>query len=479
MSRTIDEAALVAALRAELPADAVTAGADVPERHRHDWAGLAPVRPAALVRPRTTAEVAATLRVASRLGVAVVPQGGLTGLAGGAHPVPGCVVVALDRMAGVEAVDPVGSTMTVKAGTPLAEVQAAAEAAGLQYPVDLGARGSCAIGGNISTNAGGVRVIRYGMTRDNVLGLEFVLADGTVVDAMNRMIKNNAGYDLKQLLIGAEGTLGIVTRAVLRLQPRPATTATALCALSGFPAMTALLAALRARLGPALTVFEGMWPCFFELMATRLDNVRRPFAGRHGAYVLVEASGFSDDDVAGRLERALAGLIEDGTVEDVVVAASERDVRDLWAIREGVSEYGRLIGPIVGFDLGVPIAAMGELADLVHREVEARWPDAHVLCYGHVGDSNLHVVVNVPSAGAHQPHEAIDAVVYPLARRLGGTVSAEHGIGTLKRPYLPLARGEAEIEVMRRIKRALDPAGILNPGKVLPDPAGPGAPPPG
>ncbi|MEJ1158395.1 FAD-binding oxidoreductase [Prosthecomicrobium sp. N25] len=463
-----DTAEALAALAAALPKGVLTPGPAVEPRYRHDWSDQDPTEPLALLRPRSTAEVAAALAACNRLGVAVVPQGGLTGLAGGAHPIAGAVVLSLERMNGVEAVDEVGSTMTVMAGTPLAAVQAAAEAVGLQYPVDLGARGSCTIGGNLSTNAGGVRVIRYGMTRENVLGVEFVLADGTIVDALNTMLKNNAGYDLKQLLIGAEGTLGIVTRAVLRLQPKPARVATALCALPGFPAMTELLKSLRGRLGPALTVFEGMWPCYYDFMADRLGTVRKPFGRTHGAYVLVEASGFAEDDVQARLEAALSGLIEAGTVEDVVVAASERDVRDLWAVREGVSEYGRILGRIIGYDLGVPIGAMGALVEALHRDIEARWPDARVLCYGHVGDGNLHVVVNVPSAGGHQPHDEMDVVVFAATRGFGGTISAEHGIGTLKRPYLPLARSDAAIAVMRRVKAALDPAGILNPGKVLP-----------
>lgn len=466
---TIDPAAAVAALQAVLPAGVTTPGPEVEPRFRHDWSDQDPVEPLALLRPRSTAEVSATLATCRRLGVAVVPQGGLTGLAGGAQPVAGAAVLSLERMSRVEAIDEVGSTMTVEAGTPLAVVQAAAEAVGLQYPVDLGARGSCTIGGNLATNAGGVRVIRYGMTRENVLGAEFVLADGTVVDVLNTMLKNNAGFDLKQLLIGAEGTLGVVTRAVLRLQPKPSSVATALCALSGFRATTVLLSALRRRLGPALTVFEGMWPSYHDFMADRLAVARKPFARTHGAYALVEASGFGGEDVGARLEGALADLVDDGTVEDVVVAASERDARDLWAVREGVSEYGRILGRIIGYDLGVPIPAMGDLVEALHAAVEAQFPDARTLCYGHVGDGNLHVVVNVPSAGRHQPHDAMDAIVYPLAGRFGGTISAEHGIGTLKKPWLHLARSAEAIEVMRRIKRALDPDGILNPGKLIPE----------
>lgn len=467
---TQDPAATLAALAAALPAGILSTGAAIGEAHWHDWSDQDPVPPLALIRPRSTAEVSTALVALGRLGLAVVPQGGMTGLAGGAHPSAGAVALSLERMNGIVAIDEIGLTMTVEAGTPLAAVQAAADAVGLQYPVDLGARGSCTIGGNLSTNAGGVRVIRYGMTRENVLGLEFVLADGTVVDTLNTMIKNNAGYDLKQMLIGAEGTLGIITRAVLRLQPKPTTVATALCALPDFDAVTALLRQLRRRLGPALTVFEGMWPSFHDFMADALPLARKPFARTHGAYVLVEASGFGEETIQDRLEVALADLIEAGILEDVVIAASERDARDLWTVRESVSEYGRILGRILGYDLGVPIHAMGALVAALETEIPARFPDARTLCYGHVGDGNLHVVVHVPSAGLHQPHDEVDAIVYALAGRFGGTISAEHGIGTLKKPYLHLARSPEALDVMRRIKRALDPAAILNPGKLLPDP---------
>ena len=450
-----------------LPPNTVFSGDAIEPKYWHDWSGLTPVQPLALLRPRSTQDIALALQLCNRLGVALVPQGGLTGLAGGAQPVQGGVVLSLERMNGVEEIDTVMGTMTVLAGTPLADIQAAAEAAGLYFALDLGARGSCTIGGNLSTNAGGNRVIRYGMARDQVLGLEYVLPDGTVVTSLNKMIKNNAGYDLKQLMIGSEGTLGVITRVVLRLQAKPLSVATALCGCTDFDAVVALLKAARASLGPSLSAFEVMWPSFVDCMTDGLPQLRKPFAQPHGVYVLIEASGFHEDAEAAHLEASLTPLLKSGVLADVVVAASERDARDLWAVRESVSEYGRVLGPIIGFDIGLPTAVMGEAVARITQDVTARFPDARVLCYGHVGDSNLHVVINVPSASAHQPHQAVDAIVYGLVRGLGGTVSAEHGIGLLKKDFLSYTRSPEELALMRRIKTMLDPRNVLNPSKVF------------
>ena len=464
---TDSTAAFLGRLVAALPPGTVIPGSEAPERYWHDWSTLAPVRPLAVVLPRTTEDVAAALRLCSETGIAAVPQGGLTGLAGGAHPIAGCVVLNVERMTGVEEIDPVMATMTVLAGTPLAAVQAAADDAGFAFMLDLGARGSCSIGGNISTNAGGNRVIRYGMAREHVLGLEFVLADGTVVRSLNKMLKNNAGYDLKQLLIGTEGTLGVITRAVLRLQAKPTSVSTALCRVAEFDAVLALLKGARKRLGPSLTAFEVMWPSFYDTMYGGLPQLRRPLGNAGGIHVIVEASGFDPGRDTERFEECLAGLVEDGVVDDVVVAGSERETREIWAVRESVSEYGRVLGRIIAFDIGLPTTAIGDFVGSATRALTARWPDARVLTYGHIGDSNLHIVVHIPSAGAHQPEHEVDDLVYDMAGAVGGTISAEHGIGTVKKPYLGRSRSEAELATMRRLKLALDPQGILNPGKVV------------
>ncbi|MBX3538186.1 MAG: FAD-binding oxidoreductase [Chelatococcus sp.] len=460
------EAAFIEELHAALGA-AVFTGEDIPARFHNDWSGLPPVRPVALIRPRETAEVAIALQIASRHGITIVPQGGLTGLAGGAQPVAGGAVLSLDRMSGIEEIDPVMASMTVKAGTPLEVAQKAAEEAGLFLGLDLGARGSCQIGGNLATNAGGNRVIRYGMAREHVLGLEVVLPDGTVVTSLNKLIKNNAGYDLKQLFIGSEGTLGIITRVVLRLQAKPLTVNTIFCGCQDFPAVLELLKGARARLGPALSAFEVMWPSFYDFMTANLSELRRPLGRSHGIYVLLEQSGFDPEVDSGRMEAVMGEMLEAGVVEDAVLASSDRETRDLWAVRDSVSEYGKLMGPLTAFDVGLPTSCMAEVVAAIEAEYQARWPGAILLVYGHIGDSNLHLVANVPAAGAHQPHDEITDLVLGAVRAAGGTVSAEHGIGLLKKKYLHFTRSDAELELMKRLKAALDPADILNTGKVL------------
>lgn len=460
-------AAFVDSLVAALGPDIVMTGEGIPERYWKDWSELDPVKPLALARPRTTEQVSIILRLCNEAGVSVAPQGGLTGLAGGAIPAQGGVALSLDRMQAIEEIDPVMATMTVQAGAQLAVVQAAAEEAGFFFALDLGARGSCAIGGNLSTNAGGNRVIRYGMARDHVLGIEAVLPDGTILRSLNKLLKNNAGYDLKQLFIGSEGTLGVITRAVLRLQPRPSSFATACCAALDFDGVIDLLKAVRAKLGPNLSAFEVMWPSYYEFMAERLPGVKRPFKERHGAYALIETTGFDGERDAERFQECLNELIEQGRLEDAVMATTPRAAQDLWAIREGVSEYGRLLGPVVAFDIGLPLTKSGAFVDRMEPEIKRRWPGAIALSYGHIGDSNLHLVIHVPSAGAHQPHDDIVDFVYGEVGAAGGTISAEHGIGIAKRPYLGLTRTPEEIETMKRIKRALDPKLILNPGKVF------------
>lgn len=445
----------------------VWSGSDIPERYHKDWSGLSPVQPIALVRPTSAQEVSAVMKLASAMGVPVVPQGGLTGLAGGAHPIAGAIVLSLDRMNAIEEVDPVMACITVQAGVALETIQKAADEVGLMFPLDLGARGSAQIGGNLSTNAGGNRVIRYGMARDQVLGLEVVLPDGTIVTSLNKLIKNNAGYDLKQLFLGSEGTLGIITRAVLRLQAKPKTVSTIFCGCRDFDAVLGLLEASRGRLGPMLTAFEAMWPQFYDFMTGGLPYLRRPLAQPHGAYVLIEASGFDPEHDGELIETIMGEFIEAGLVEDAVVAASEKDVKDLWAVRDSVSEFTKLMGPNTGFDVGLPAGAMRPVVDALMADFKAKWPDGILLVFGHVGDSNLHIVGAVPSAGSHQPHDEISDLVFRHIRGAGGTISAEHGIGLLKKPYLPYSRTPEELALMATIKKALDPKGVLNPGKVV------------
>jgi FAD/FMN-containing dehydrogenase len=458
---------VIAALRTALGEQAVLTGGDLPERNRDDWSGLPPTSPLAVLRPRGTDEVAAALKVCHAHRQPVVPQGGLTGLCGGARAGAGEVALSLERLVGIEELDPATATMTVLAGTPLERVQRAADEAGFFFPLDLGARGSCAIGGNISTNAGGNRVIRYGMTREMVLGLEVVLADGTVVRGLNKLIKNNAGYDLKHLFVGSEGTLGIVTRAVLRLQPKPGCVLSALCGLADFPAVVELLKAARAGLGPTLSAFEVMWPDYYRFVTRNTPGVRGPIGDEHGAYVLVEGQGTNEATDGPHLEAWLEAMLERGIIVDAALASSLADTAAFWALRDAAGEFRQTLGPPhISFDVGLPTGALGDFVEECRRRLEAALPGIVALFYGHVGDGNVHVVAAVPGADP-QPKEAMEEQVYPLVRERGGTVSAEHGIGTTKKPWLPFARSPEELALMRTVKVALDPLGILNPGKVL------------
>ncbi len=358
--------ALLAALRAELGRDAVLSGADVPPRNDNDHSSLPPARPGIVLRPSDTAGVAAAMRLCREHGQAVVPQGGLTGLCGGARAIDGALALSLERLTGIDEIDPSSSTITVRAGTPLQVVQQAVDAAGFFFPLDLGARGSCAIGGNLSTNAGGNRVIRYGMARESVLGVEVVLPDGTVVDCMNKMLKNNAGYDLKHLFIGSEGTLGIITKAVLRMFPKPACTMAALCAVKDFDSVVALLGSARRHVGPLLSAFEVMWPDYWAIATGRVKNVRNPFPdSTHGAYVLIEALGTDPVADPPRFEAWLGELLEGGTLPDAAVAQSMSDVQSFWGVRDACAEFYQppVIGPHLAFDIGLPVDAMARYRD--------------------------------------------------------------------------------------------------------------------
>lgn len=453
------------ALRGAIGAAQVVAGPDIDGRYLHDWVvPMAGGQPLALVRPRTTVDVAAVLRICHAARVPVVPQGGLTGLAGGGTPGDGWVVLNLELMHGIEEIDDAAATMTVRAGTPLQVIQEAAAAAGLFFALDMGARGSCQIGGNVATNAGGNRVIRYGMTRDLVLGLEVVLADGTILSSLNKLIKNNAGFDLRQIFIGCEGTLGVVTRVVLRLHPQPRSQSTAFCAVADYAGVLALLRHAREWLGSTLSAFEVMWPGFYDLMTAPAGGIAPPLPAGAGAYVLLESLGTDAVRDPDHFNEMLGAAVESGIVADGVVAHSAAEARAFWHVRDASAEFPRHGWPSLGYDIGIPTRDIGRFVDACGAALVARWPSARVAFFGHVGDSNLHLHVKVPD---DVPITDVHPIVYGLVRDWRGTTAAEHGIGTLRRPYLAYARSAAEIAVMKQLKRALDPRGILNPGKVF------------
>ena len=445
-------------------ADAVLQGEDASSRSQ-GWARPGPTLAKAIVRPANTQEVSTVLRLCHQAGQPVVPQGGLTGLVGGTVSTPSEIGISLERMTRIESVEAATRTMVVEAGAPLQAIQEAAEENGLLFPLDLGARGSCTIGGNISTNAGGNRVIRFGMTRDMVLGLEAVLADGTVLSSMNKMIKNNAGYDLKHLFIGSEGTLGIVTRAVLRLRPQPRSHNAALLGVADFDKLTALLAAVDVGLGSSLSAFEVMWKEFYELVTTEPAHSRPPLAYDYPLYVLVEALGSDQQSDTERFESILGECMENDLIADAVLATSRSERDGLWEMRDDVEQMAR-IGPFFTYDVSLGIPDMPSYLEEVRGGLAKQWAEPKVLVFGHLGDGNLHIVVSVGSSDVDTRRKVSQCVYGPLRER-AGSVSAEHGIGTEKLPYLSLSRSEAEIAVMRAIKQTLDPKGILNPGKVL------------
>lgn len=458
----------LADLAAAFPKATLLTGDDIPVRNTHDTSFIPAIKPLAVVRPDTPQGLAQAVEICARHAVPMVPQGGMTGLAGGSHPIEGAVAISLERLTGVEEIDEAAATMTVRAGTPLETIQKAADEAGFFIPLDLGARGSCQIGGNIGTNAGGNRVIRYGMTREMILGLEYVLADGTLVTGLNKMIKNNAGFDLKQLFIGSEGSLGIVTRAVLRMQPKPGCVNAALCGLASYDDVLALLAAARKGLGPMLAAYEVMWPDYWD-MVTETVGVRSPLTGKHGFYVLLESQGLDEATDGPRFQSWIENQFEAGFIEDAAISQSLGDVQAFWAVRDACADFQTVLGPHCSYDIGLPLAKMDAFAETCRAQLLAEMPQSMSVYYGHIGDGNMHIVALDP-AQETQPLAQISAIVYKTVRSFGGTVSAEHGIGTLKKPYLAYSRTAQELALMAQLKLALDPAGLLNPGKVIDTP---------
>lgn len=454
LQQTLDQ------LRAALGDGQVLTGEAISQRHYSDWTGHAPACPAALLLPRDTEQVSIALRICNEAGQPVVPQGGMTGLAGGAIPTTADIALSLERLRGIEEIDSAAATVSVWAGTTLQEIQQAVQDAGFLFPLDLGARGSCQIGGNIATNAGGNAVIRYGMTRELVLGLEVVLADGRVLNLMNKMIKNNCGYDLKQCFIGSEGTLGVITRAVLKLAPLTGETTTLLCALPDYASAVSLLRRVQRSVGTP-QAYELMWQDFFRMGVSWLENPLAPMPEDYPLYVLFESAG-----ERAALEQTLEAAMEAGEVADAILASSQTQARALWKIREATGEFPLRLDPL-NFDISLPIGQIGEFAQMCRERLEQRWPGNHSVYFGHIGDSNLHLTVDCNSLPQPAPILEIEELVYTAVGELGGAVSAEHGIGLLKREFLHHSVSAEALATMRQLKSCFDPKGILNPGKIL------------
>ena len=427
-----------------------------------------------VLKPGTVKEVSEVMALANRLGVAIVPQGGNTGLVGGQMPDDSGaqIILSLERLKQIRSVDASGNVMVVEAGVPLERVQQAAEEAGRFFPLALGAQGSCQIGGNLSTNAGGTGVLAYGNARDLVLGLEVVLADGRIWHGLRALRKDNTGYDLKHLFIGAEGTLGIITAASLKLFPAPKGREVAFAAVSDPHKALALFNLARTHAGFMLTGFELMPRMGMAFVLKHLPGARDPLASPHPWYCLLELS-IGTDAIDGRalVESIFADAFEAGLVEDAALAESQGQADDFWRLRHGMSEVQRAEGGSIKHDISVPVSQVPAFLDRAIPVCEAAVPGCRMVPFGHLGDGNLHFNMSQP-VGADKAAflarwEEINALVHAIVADMGGSISAEHGIGQLKRDLLPGVKDPVELALMAQIKQCLDPKGILNPGKVL------------
>ena len=439
-----------------------------------DWRKRYVGKPAAVVKPASTAEVAEVVRACAESRTAIVPQGGNTGLCGAATPdASGTqIVLNLSRMNRVRAIDTRNNTMTVEAGCVLAKLQNTAEEAGRLFPLSLAAEGSCEIGGNLSTNAGGTAVLRYGNARELVLGLEVVLPSGEVWDGLRGLRKDNTGYDLKQLFIGAEGTLGVITAAVLKLFPLPKSHATAVVALETPEKAVALLERALGACGERLTGFELFSDFCLSLVLKHFRDTAAPFPRRFPHYVLMELSDTqSGEGVRVLVESMLEAALEERNILDAAVAQSETQSRAFWSLREFISEAQAHEGPNIKHDVSIPISRISEFIATTDAELERAYRGVRVVTFGHIGDGNVHYNVSAPEGvapGAFVMHTAeINRIVHDSVARVGGSISAEHGLGQLKRDEIQRYKSPLELELMRKLKRALDPQGIMNPGKVL------------
>lgn len=437
----------------------------------HEERGLFVGRCAAVVRPATTPEVAEVVRICAEARVPLVPQSGNTGLVGGAVP-HGGILLSTTRLNRIRAIDSANRTMTVEAGTILADVQAAADAAGALFPLSLAAEGSCRIGGNLATNAGGINVLRYGNARDLVLGLEVVLPDGRIWDGLRGLRKNNTGYDLKQLFLGSEGTLGVITAAVLKLFAKPRSSETALVAVATVDAAVGLFQRINDAAGDALTAFELIQRRAIDFCLAHIGRCSEPFAVPHPWYVLLRlTSPRPADPLREVLEGILGEALEAGAIADAVVAQNEAQATQLWRMRESIPEAQKFEGGSIKNDVSLPLSRVPAFIDRATAAVEAAMPGVRVCAFGHLGDGNIHFNLSQPRSMDRRAYlaqwERLERIVSDIAAALDGSFAAEHGIGALKRESLLRYRPDLEIELMRRLKHAIDPLGIMNPGKVL------------
>jgi len=455
------------------PDNVITAADDIAP-WLSDWRGLYNGHAQAVVRPHTTEEVATCLSLCQQAGVPVVPRGGNTGLCGGATPdqATANVVLSLDRMNAVRAIDTIANTLVAEAGCILGNLRRAAEDANRMLPLSLAAEDSCQIGGNVSTNAGGVNVVRYGMTRELVLGIEAVLPTGEIFHGLRTLRKDNTGYDLKQLLIGAEGTLGVITAVALRLFPRNSVRSVVLAAVQSSEQALQLAELVNEQCGPRLQAYEFFTGDCVDLVLTHAQGVQEPFAQRYPGYVLMELADTADEDALNALlENVMGTALERELCLDAAVSTSLAQLQALWKLREEISEAQRADGPHLKHDISLPIEQIPAFMESAEQRVRAAYPDIRPFIFGHFGDGNLHYNLSRPAGAprewAAQQGDAVTDIVLDEVNRYGGSISAEHGIGQLKRDHFLHSKDPLELRLMRDIKRVFDPAGILNPGKLL------------
>lgn len=418
----------------------------------------------ALIRPTNTEELSEIIKRCNEAGQIIITHGGLTGCAKAADTTPEHVIISLERMSKIHEIDEIGGTITVEAGVILETVQKKVAEKGFYFPLDLGARGSCTIGGNAATNAGGINVIRYGMMRNHILGMEVVLADGTVISSMNKVIKNNAGYDLKQLFIGSEGTLGIITRLIIKLESATNNCQTALVGLDNFQNVTKFLNHMKKSTGSRLSAFEVMWGNYYRAV-TGPNGHKAPMDRDYAYYVITECTGTAPEADSNLFLETMEQAFNNDVIVDAIIPKSETERRAVWIIREGFEPILEN-KPIFLYDVSLPIKNMGGYIDNVKKEVMATWPKSDCYVIGHIGDGNLHLFV-CPNEGDNNLHGRSDEIVYNPLKDIGGSVSAEHGIGNEKKQWLSHSRTEIEISLMKLLKKTMDPNNILNPGVIF------------
>ncbi len=439
-----------------------------------DWRGVYKGGAQAVVRPTTTQQVADCLRLCNEHRFPVVPRGGNTGLCGGATPdsSPANIVLSLDRMNRIRSIDTIANTLVADAGCILGNLRRAAHEAGRLLPLSLAAEDSSQIGGNVATNAGGVNVLRYGMARELVLGIEAVLPNGEIFNGLQTLRKDNTGYDLKQLFIGSEGTLGVITGVALKLHPLTRVRSVVLAAVGSPQRALELLRLVYGACGPRLQAFEYFTDACLDLVLTHVDGMQQPFAQRHDGYVLIELADTANEEaLQGLLEEVIGQALEDGLCEDAVVSASLAQLETLWRLREEISEAQRADGPHLKHDISLPIECIPQFMETAEQRVRAVSPDCRLFIFGHFGDGNLHYNVSRPagadSAWAKDWEGRIAEAVFEEVAHYGGSISAEHGIGQLKRQAFHQLKDAMQIRLMLQIKQILDPNSIMNPGKLL------------